>query len=83
MGITASLILIAAGAILRWAVTAQTSGIDLDTVGLILLIIGIVGFLLSIVWWSSWGGPAAWRTAPVRLREVVTRDTTRRPTDTY
>jgi hypothetical protein len=83
VGITASLILIAAGAILRWGVTAQTSGIDLDIVGLILIIIGIVGFLLSIIWWSSWGGLGAWRTAPVRRREVVTRDTTRRPTDTY
>ena len=83
MGITASLILIAAGATLRWAVTAQASGINLHTVGLILLIIGIVGFVLSLVWWSSWGGWSSWRSAPPRGREVVTRDTTSRPTDTY
>lgn len=56
MGISLSLILAAAGAVLLWAVNADTSGVDLDTVGLILLVVGIVGMLLSFAFWSSWGG---------------------------
>jgi hypothetical protein len=56
MGISASLILIAAGAILKWAVTATTSGINLNTVGVILMVVGAVGLVLSLVFWSSWGG---------------------------
>lgn len=56
MGIGVSLILAAAGAILLWAVDAQVSGIDISTVGAILLIVGIAGALLSLAFWSSWGG---------------------------
>lgn len=56
MGIGVSLILAAAGAILVWAVDAEVSGVDLTTVGVILLVVGIVGALLSLVFWSSWGG---------------------------
>jgi hypothetical protein len=40
----------AAGAVLRWAVTASTSGINLRTVGLILLIVGAIGFVTSLLW---------------------------------
>lgn len=57
MGIGVSLILIAVGAILTWAVSAQVSGVDLQTIGVILLVVGIAGALLSLVFWSSWGGP--------------------------
>ncbi len=56
MGISVSILLIAAGAILRWAVTATTSGINLQTVGMILFVVGIVGAVLSMAFWSSWGG---------------------------
>ena len=56
MGMAVSLFLIAVGAILTWAVTATTNGLDVNTVGVILMIIGLVGFLLSLVFWSSWGG---------------------------
>ena len=56
MGITTSLILIAAGAIMRFAVTAQASGFNVHTVGVILMIVGIVGAVLSIAFWASWGG---------------------------
>lgn len=58
MGIGISLLLIAAGAILVWAVDATVSGVDLVTVGWILLIVGAVGAFLSLIFWSSWGGPA-------------------------
>jgi hypothetical protein len=57
MGITVSLLLIAAGAILIWAVNADVSGVELTTIGWILLIVGAVGALLSVIFWSSWGGP--------------------------
>jgi hypothetical protein len=56
MGISVSLILIAVGAILKFAVTASVSGIDLATVGVILMVVGIVGGLISLAFWSSWGG---------------------------
>ena len=56
MGITISILFIAAGAILRWAVTATTSGVNLHTVGMILFVVGIVGAALSLAFWSSWGG---------------------------
>jgi hypothetical protein len=58
MGIGVSLLLIAVGAILIWAVDVAVSGVDLMAIGWILLIIGIVGMLLSMIFWSSWGGPA-------------------------
>ena len=59
MGIGLSLILIAAGAILTWAVTAEASGIDLNTVGVILMVVGVVGAVLSLVFWSSGADSAA------------------------
>lgn len=61
MGIGGSLVLVAVGAILTWAVTAEVSGLDVNAIGVILLIVGLVGLLLSLVFWSSWGGPGAWR----------------------
>ena len=56
MGITVSLLLAAAGAILIWAVDATTSGFNIHTAGVILLVIGIIGLVVSLVFWSSWGG---------------------------
>ena len=56
MGISVSLLLIAAGAILTWAVETEVSGLDINTVGVILMVVGIVGLLISLAFWSSWGG---------------------------
>jgi uncharacterized membrane protein len=50
MRLGGSLILIAVGAILRWAVTASTSGVNIHTVGVILLIVGGIGFVISVLW---------------------------------
>jgi hypothetical protein len=55
MGIGVSLILIAVGAILTWAVSATVSGVDIIAVGVILMVVGAVGLLLSLMFWSSWG----------------------------
>lgn len=56
MGVSISLLLVAAGAILTWAVQADVSGVDITTVGIILMVVGLVGLVLSLVYWSSWGG---------------------------
>jgi hypothetical protein len=56
MGVSLSLILAAAGAVLIWAVSATVSGVNIHTVGVILLIVGIIGFATSLFFWSSWGG---------------------------
>ena len=60
MGMGVSLLLVAAGAILVWAVNATVSGVELTTIGWILLIVGIVGAVLSMIFWSSWAGPGYW-----------------------
>ena len=49
MRIGASLFLIAVGAILYFAVTATLAGIDIQIVGLILMIVGVLGFVVSLV----------------------------------
>jgi hypothetical protein len=56
VGIGVSIFLFAIGAILAFAVDAQTKGIDLNAVGVILMAVGAVGVLLSLIFWSSWGG---------------------------
>lgn len=48
MGIGTSIVLIAVGAILRYAVTVTVEGIELQTVGLILMIVGIIGLVISL-----------------------------------
>ena len=50
MSIGASLFLIAIGAILKFAVTASVSGIELATVGTILMIVGIIGLAVSLLY---------------------------------
>ena len=57
MGFGVSIFLIAAGAILAWAVNADVSGVNIHTIGWILLVVGIVGLVLSMIFWSSWAGP--------------------------
>ena len=52
-GIGGSLVLIALGAILYWAVTAEAEGFSINTIGLILLIVGIVGLVLTLIMTAS------------------------------
>jgi len=56
MGTAVSLLMIAAGAIMTWAVTTTASGFSIHTVGIILMVVGAIGLVLSIIFWSSWGG---------------------------
>ena len=73
MGIGVSLILIAAGAILTWAVNATVSGLSIHTIGVILMVVGLVGLVLSVMFWSSWGGFAGARRTTVVEGAPVTR----------
>jgi uncharacterized protein DUF6458 len=57
MGLGVSIFLIAVGLILALAVHHQTSGFDINTIGWILTIVGILGLVLSMIFWSSWAGP--------------------------
>lgn len=52
-GIGGSLLLIALGAILYWAVSVEAEGIDINMVGLILLVVGIVGLILTLIMTAS------------------------------
>lgn len=61
MRIGASLFLIAIGAILKWAVTASVSGINLHVVGVILMLVGLAGLVFDLIMWGT------------RRRTVVTR----------
>ena len=70
MGIGVSLILIAVGAVLTWAVNATVSGLNIHTVGVILMIVGIVGLLLSLMFWSCWGGAGMGRRRTTYVDEV-------------
>jgi hypothetical protein len=67
MGIGTSIFLIAVGAVLKFAVTATVSGISLATVGTILIVLGIVGLLISMVFLMQAGR----RDAVVTRRERV------------
>lgn len=67
MGITVSLLMAAAGAILLWAMHTSTE----HTIGLILLIVGVVGFVTSLAFWSSWGGFGSRKTTVVQRDRIV------------
>ncbi len=66
MGIGVSLILIAVGAVLTWAVNASVSGVDINAVGVSLMVGGAVGLPLSLMFWSSWGGAGVARGGGAR-----------------
>jgi hypothetical protein len=81
MGIPVSLLLIAVGAILAFAVTGNSNAVDIPTVGWILMGTGFVGLLLSLVMWDTWAGGGYWRRrtayvdapppGPPRRRRIV------------
>jgi len=68
MGIGISIVLVAVGAVLTFALEREAEGINLDTVGVILMIVGAVGLVVSMLLWSSWGPYNRER------RETVVRD---------
>ena len=55
MTIGTSIVLIAVGAILKWAVTTHVNGFDIQTAGTVLFVVGLVGLVLALIytfWWS-------------------------------
>jgi hypothetical protein len=73
MGFGVGLILAAVGAVLAFAVDTTVSGVNIHTIGWILLIVGLVGIVLSLVFWSSWAGPGYW-SGGTRRRTTVYED---------
>ena len=73
MGIGTSIFLLALGAILKFAVEDAIAGIELATVGVILMIAGVIGLLISLFWMSQSRATAA-PAAPVARDRVVERD---------
>jgi hypothetical protein len=66
VGVATSIIVFAVGAILRFATTVQTSNWNLHTIGVILMIVGAVGFVVSLIFWASWGGFGGWHRTTSR-----------------
>jgi uncharacterized protein (DUF983 family) len=73
MGIGTSIFLIALGAILKFAVTATVSGLQLATVGVILMVVGILGLALSLMFMSRARGAVVGQRVVERDR-IVERD---------
>jgi hypothetical protein len=71
MRIGGSLFLIALGAILKFAITDQVSGVDLGVIGIILMIVGAVGLVITLIWMSTRG-----RTDVIERGPAGTRGTT-------
>jgi hypothetical protein len=71
MALGTSLFLIAVGAILRYAVSDSLEGIDIPTIGLILMIVGIIGLLISLFTMTLWDRDR--RRGVVEERRVVER----------
>ena len=72
MGIGVSIFLIAVGAVLTFALEADADGINLDTVGIILMVVGAIGLLISMTVLSSWRERRTGGTTVVREeREVL------------
>jgi hypothetical protein len=79
MTIGTSILLIAVGAILKYAVTAHVSGIDLQTVGVILMLVGILGLILSLLYTFVWSEAARRR----RVSDDYDSPTRNIPRDRY
>jgi hypothetical protein len=56
VGVAASIVVFAVGAILKYATTVHSTNFNIQTIGVILMIAGAVGFVVSLIFWSTWGG---------------------------
>jgi uncharacterized protein DUF6458 len=70
-GIGISIFLFAVGAVLAFAVTVTTQGVDLNTIGVILMLVGGVGFFASMLFWAPWAPYGRDRETVVRERQVI------------
>jgi len=70
MGLGVGIFLAAVGAVLAFAVTKDVNGVNIHTVGWILLIVGILGVALSMIFWSSWAGPGYFTSSRRRTTTI-------------
>src|SRR5262245_28153578 len=61
MGFIVSLLIIVVGAILTWGVNDTSPSVNLDVIGVVLMGVGLVGFILTLWLWESWWGPGYFR----------------------
>ena len=66
-----SLFFLAVGAILTFAIETTVEGVDLDTIGVILMVIGLLGMLFSLVLWDNWSPRTRDDDVAVDRRDVV------------
>ncbi len=71
MGYGVSIFFLAVGAVLTWAVDATVEGLDLQTVGVILMVVGGVGLMFSLLYWSSFNERRVRRTTVLDDRDVA------------
>ena len=74
MGLGTSIFLIAVGAILRFAVSVTAHGFNIHTVGVILMIVGIAGLLISLFWILAWSDRSRRGGGTVYRQDRVVRD---------
>jgi predicted tellurium resistance membrane protein TerC len=68
MTIGAAIVLIAIGAVMKWAVTAHVNGFDIQTAGTVILIVGILGLALAILYTFIWSRRSAYPYPDQRRR---------------
>ena len=71
MGIGVSLLLLAIGAILTFAVEVSADGFNINTIGVILMVVGGIGMLFSLFFWGSMGPGRRDERVVTREREVL------------
>ena len=70
MGFGISIFLLAVGAILTFAIHVSNShGIDVNTIGVILMVVGALGLVVSMIFWGSWNHRGT--DTVIREREVL------------
>ena len=82
-GIGTSLMLIAIGAILAFAINFQSSGVDMNAIGAILMVVGLIGLLLSFVALGDFGGFGNWGRRDTSGHDHVTTEPTHTTHTTY
>ncbi|TAK74055.1 MAG: hypothetical protein EPO16_11540 [Dehalococcoidia bacterium] len=71
MGVGVSLVLIALGAVFTFAVSATMSGINLSTLGIILMTVGSIGLVTALLFWESYAPFSSWRARRVGVERVA------------
>ena len=80
MGIILSLILMGVGAILTWGVNSSGGSVDVDVVGIVLMVVGFILFVISLLLWNTWWGAGCWGWGPEPYADAPVRRRTYWPT---